>query len=145
MVKEEGVEEVFAVGTPVSVPSLRGIGVEVVVVYGSGRGPRAVIRDLRRRRPRLAAIVYCDSRFAGHLKLEALALASGAKRVWRLAPGVPWGAIGRARLAWSVFVKSADACGRVLFATGICGVAFVCLRARSAAGGLAGGSRASRA
>ena len=140
--RQQGAREVLAIGTPVSAPFLRVVGADDILVYGNGTGARAVIRDLRRRRPRLAAIVYLDASFAGHLKLEALALLSGAKRVWRAAPDGPPTAIGRTGLASSVLAKSVRVFGCLLAGMSICTIAFTCLRARQL---VAGGRRANRA
>ena len=141
-IRQQGATDVLAVGTPVSAPALRVVGADDILAYGDGAGTRAVIRDLRRRRPRLAVIVYLDASFAGHLKLEALALLSGAKRVWRAAPEGPPTAIGRAGLSSSVLDKSVRAFGCVLAGMSICTIAFTCLRARQL---VAGGRRANRA
>lgn len=141
-VRQQGARDVLAVGTPVSAPFLRVAGADEILVYGDGTGTRAVIRDLRRRRPRLAVIVYLDASFAGHLKLEALALLSGAKRVWRAAPDGPPTAIGRTGLASSVLAKSLRVFGCLLAGMSICVIAFACLRARQM---IAGGRRANRA
>jgi hypothetical protein len=139
--REHGVNEIASVGTPVSAPALRELGVGDIIPYGEGHGAQAVIGELRRRRPRMAAIVYWDSGFAGHLKLEMLALLSGARHVWRVAADAPAETIGRAELAWIVLLKGLRACGCSLAGAAICGAAFLCLRTRQL---LAGGSGASR-
>jgi hypothetical protein len=139
--REHGAAEVAAVGTPASAPALRELGVGDIILYGEGHGARAVIGKLRRRRPRTAAIVYWDSGFAGHLKLEALALLTGAKHVLRVAPNSQTVTIGRFRLAWIVFLKCLLACVCTTTAAAICGIAFLCLRARQV---IVGGSNAGR-
>jgi hypothetical protein len=138
--RADGATSVIAVGTPVSSPALSLLGVDDIAVYGDGRRAWAVICDLRRRRPAMAAVVYSDAGCAGHLKLEALALLSGATRVQRIAPA-GGSAIGRASLAAVVLAKGLCACGCAVVGAAICTVALVCLTLRQMA---AGGSRASR-
>ncbi|MFB3882099.1 MAG: hypothetical protein ACE149_12600 [Armatimonadota bacterium] len=139
--RDEGAEQIFAVGTPASERFVREIGIDDIVLYGDGRGARSVVGGLRRRRPRLAAVVYWDERFGGHLKLELLALLAGARRVWRVAPDGARKAMGRGALVWSVLVKTLTACGCAVAGALICGAALVCLRTRRV---LAGGSSANR-
>lgn len=138
--RAEGVTSLIAVGTAVSAPALSEAGLDDLILYGEGRGAWDVVRELRRRRPAAAAVVYRNAGYGGHLKLEALALLSGARRVQRIAPGVSR-AIGRAWLAATVLAKGLAACGCGLVGAAICAPAFVCLTLRQMA---AGGSRASR-
>jgi hypothetical protein len=137
---EAGATTVIAVGTPVSAPVLSGLGATDIVAYGDGGGRRSVVRDLRAWRPAAAAITYSDADCRGHLKLEALALLSGARQVVRVTP--EGGAdIGRASLALVVLGKGIGALGRLLLGAAICSTALVCL---SAGQRMAGGSRANR-
>lgn len=138
--RSEGAASVIGVGTPVSAPALSGIGLGELILYGEGRSASAVVHEMRRRRPAMAAIVYSGAGYAGHLKLEALALLSGARRVQRIAPAGS-SAIGRASLAAIVLAKGLCACGCAAVGAAICTVAFVCLTLRQIT---AGGSRASR-
>ncbi len=139
--EEQGATEIIAVGTPVSVPVLRVMGIGDVVLYGDGQSARAAVCDLRGRRPRLAAIVYWDSTFSAHLKLEGLALLTGVKHVLRVAPDSQTVTISRFRLAWIVFLKCLLAYVCTTTAAAICGIAFLCLRARQV---IVGGSNAGR-
>jgi hypothetical protein len=131
----------LAVGTPASEPALRRAGLDDILLYGDGRGARALLADLRARRPGLAAVVYWDSSFAGHLKLEALALLAGPARVLRLAPGVSARTLLRGALLRSVLAKSLQAAGLLAGAAVLCGLAYAWLRFRQI---VAGGLRANR-
>jgi hypothetical protein len=131
-----------AIGTPVSAPVLRELGVENLIVYGAGQGTLQVIRQARARRFAAAALVYSGPRFSGHLKLEAVALLAGVKRAYRCGPQDQAVPVGRLRIAFSVFVKGLQAILRVLAAGSLCAVALFWLRLRQT---LAGGTRASRA
>jgi hypothetical protein len=133
--------DLVAVGTPVSAPLLRGLGVPEVLVFGEDGSARALLAALRRRRPRTAAIVYCGPRFGGHLKLEALALLSGARQVVRVLPEGE-ARLGRSRLALTVAAKAAQAAGCLGVGAAVTGLAWLWLRA---AQGRRGGRRASRA
>jgi hypothetical protein len=133
--------DLVAVGTPVSAPLLRGLGVPEVLVFGEDGSARAVLAQLRRRRPRAAAIVYCGPRFGGHLKLEALALLSGARQVVRVLPEGE-ARLGRVRLALAVAAKSVQAAACLAAGGAVVGVAWAWLRV---AQGRGGGRRASRA
>ena len=133
---------VAALGTPVSEPVLRQLGVEDLILYGGGKGARAAVREARALRPGTAAILYCGPGFAAHLKLEAFALLSGAGKLHLLSPGLPVKTIGRLRLAWSVSVKALATGVHLLVGALICGVAFACLRLSQM---LAGGRRVSGA
>lgn len=136
----EGAVSVISVGTPVSAPVLSELGCDEVIIYGDGRNARAAITDLRRRRLAMAALIYSDASYAGHLKLEVLALLSGAGWVQRIAPGAS-SAISRFSLAASVLAKGLSACALAVIGTVICTAAFVCLTLRQTA---AGGRRAHR-
>lgn len=138
--RADGATSVIAVGTPVSASALSALGLDGLILYGDGRRAWGVLREMRSRRPAMAAVLYSDSGYGGHLKLEALALLSGARRVQRIAPAGS-SVIGRASLAAVVLAKGLCACGCVLAGTAICTMAFVCLALRQMA---AGGSRASR-
>jgi hypothetical protein len=130
-----------AIGTPVSAPLLRELGVEELIVYGDGAGPLEVVCQARARRFSAAALVYSGPGFSGHLKLETLALLAGAKRFHRIGPDREGRPIGRLRIALSICLKCLQAVGRVLLAGMLCLTAFLCLRLRQS---LAGGHRASR-
>jgi len=134
--------EIVAIGTPVSAPALKCLGVDGVITYGDGRGARSVVRQARRRRPAVAALVYWGPGFSGHLKLEGLALLCGPPRVLRLTPESPVSPIGRPRLALSVLGKAVAAGALTLAGAALCGPALICLRLRQT---LAGGHRAPRA
>jgi len=134
--------DIVAIGTPVSGPVLKNLGMDDIIIYGDGRGARSVVREARGRRPIAAAVVYWGPGFSAHLKLEALALLCRPPRVLRLAPGAPVSAIGRPRLALSVLGKTLAAGTLALAGAGLCGVALTCLHLRQA---LAGGHRAPRA
>lgn len=133
--------DVFAVGTSVSAPTLRTVGIDTIVTYGDGRGIRAVVRDARSRRPAAAAVVYWDSGSAGHLKLEALALLSGASTIYRFVPGAGSKAVGRLRLACSVAVKCIASIACLTAGAAMCALALVCLRGAEI---FSGGRRAHR-
>jgi hypothetical protein len=107
--------QVIAVGTPVSAPVLRDLGIATILVYGDGKSARQVIEEAQLFMPEAAAIVYDNPRFRAHLKLEALALLIRVRTVLRCPPS-PQAAeaetqlpkpetIGRLRLAWSVLTK----------------------------------------
>jgi len=99
---------VIAVGTPVSAPVLRALGIADILVYGDGKSARQVIEEAQLFMPEVAAIIYDHPRFAAHLKLEALALAIGVRTILRFLPSPPLPrpeTIGRFRLALSVMAK----------------------------------------
>jgi hypothetical protein len=102
---------VIAVGTPVSAPILRDLGIADILVYGDGKSARQVVEEAQLFMPGIAAIVYDHPRFAAHLKLEALALALGVRTVLRFPPPIPESqdprpeAISRLRLALTVAAK----------------------------------------
>jgi hypothetical protein len=133
--------DLVAVGTPVSAPVLRGLGIPEVLVLGEDGAARAVVAALRRRRPRTAAIVYCGPRFGGHLKLEALALLSGARQVVRVLPDGE-ARLGRFRLALIVAAKSVQAVCCLAAGGAVVTAAWAWLRV---AQGRRGGRRADRA
>ncbi|HUU55450.1 MAG TPA: hypothetical protein VMY87_11080 [Armatimonadota bacterium] len=134
--------DIVAIGTPVSTPVLKNLGVDDIITYGDGRGARSVVREARGRRPAAAAVVYWGPGFSAHLKLELLALLCGPPRVLRLAPEALVSAIGRPRLALSVIGKTLAAGALALAGAALCGTALICLRLRQI---LAGGHRAPRA
>jgi len=96
---------VIAVGTPVSAPVLRALGIADILIYGDGRSARQVIEEAQLFMPETVGIVYDDPLFRAHLKLEALALLVGAKTVWRFRPEGEAVRVGRFRLALSVLAK----------------------------------------
>ena len=97
---------VVAVGTPVSAPVLRDLGLAEVLVYGEGQAAKEVVARARRIAPELAVIVYDEFAFRGHLKLEGLAWASRARRVLRCPPEGEARETGRLPLAALVVGKS---------------------------------------
>jgi len=133
---------IAAVGTPVSAPALRELGLSEVIVYGGERGARGVMREVRGRAPSAAGIVYGGPGFSGHLKLELVALASDARRVYQFAPGRSERVVGRLRLGLSVWGKALCAAVRLAVGGVVCGIAFCWLSLRRM---MAGGGRASRA
>jgi len=131
---------VFAVATPVSAASLELLGVADLVIFDHTRSARRVLAEAARRKPRAAAIVYSGARPEGHLKLEFVALRSGAGRIYRcLSEGSPE-LVGRVHLLGSVLWKAVLTCGHLVAAAGICCAAFCWLRVAQL---LAGGRRAS--
>ena len=134
--------QVAAVGTPVSAPVLRELGVEGVIVYGGGVGARAAVREVRGRAPAAVGIVYGGPGFTGHLKLELVALASAAGRIYQFLPGTKARRAGRGRLLWSVCGKLARAPLCLAVGAAACGTALCWLRLRQL---MAGGQRAGRA
>lgn len=133
--------EVIAVGTPVSAPGLRDLGLPEVLVLGEDGSARAVLAALRRRRPRTAAIVYCGPRFGGHLKLEALALLSGARRIVRVLPEGE-ARLGRLRLALAVAAKSVQAACCLAAGAAVTTIAWLWLCTMQSLGGGRSASRA---
>lgn len=134
--------EIAAVGTPTSASVLRELGLADLVVYGEGRGARAVLREARGRKPRVAGIVYGGPGFSGHLKLELVALGSGAGRIDQFGEGESHRVVGRLRLLGSVCGKGLwlgirMAAGGAMCAAALC---WLCLRQM-----LAGGRGADRA
>jgi len=134
--------EVAAVGTPISAPVLRALGVERVIVYGERRGAREVVRQTQRHRPAAAGIVYGGPEFSGHLKLELLAWLSGARRIYRFRPDGTASSTGKLGIVCSICGKALGAAVRLVAGVVVCAAAFCCLRAAQL---LAGGHRASRA
>ncbi len=134
--------QLVALGTPVSEPVLRRLGLEHIILYGGEQGARRAVREARARPPAAAAIVYCEPGFEAHLKLEAFALLSDARRLYLFSPGRPVKTIGRLRLACSVSGKALAAGGRLLAGMFIGGIACEYLRLAQL---VAGGSRVSRA
>jgi hypothetical protein len=137
----ETARQPVAVGTVTSTPSLKAAGVGDIVTYGEGRGGRTVLRELRARGAQEAAIVYWCPGYGGHLKLELLALASGARIIHRMLLDGKDDRVGRGALLRSVVWKTARAVLAVAAGGVMCGIAFVCLQMSQ----LAGGRRASRA
>jgi hypothetical protein len=132
---------VDAVATTVSAPVLGDLGVDGIVSYGGGSGARDVLGQIRSRRYGTAGLVYCGPGISGHLKLEVLALFSGARHIHRFAPEHS-SRVGRLYLACSVAWKAAQVGLSAAVAALLCGTAFVCLRLTQL---LAGGRRADRA
>jgi hypothetical protein len=134
--------QIVAIGTPVSAPILNGLGIDDVIIYGDGRTAWQAIREARGRSPGASAVVYGGPGVSGHLKLELLALVTGARTVYRCAPGKPPQAVKRVRLAASAAAKMLRAAASLAMAATICGVAFCYLRLAQM---VAGGHDASRA
>jgi hypothetical protein len=143
---------VFAVATLASAPVLKSVWVGDLILYDSPGSARQVLRAVAARKPRAAAIVYAGVAPEAHLKLEMLALRSGAPAVYRCLSGERIQVIGRLRLCGSVVCKAVFACARLAAAAGMCCVAFAWLRVAQLGGGGhgnarptgAGGRRASR-
>ncbi|UCC68033.1 MAG: hypothetical protein JSV79_13135 [Armatimonadota bacterium] len=134
--------QVAAVGTLVSAPVLRELGAEEVIVYGGGAGARAVVRELRGRAPAAVGIVYGGPGFSGHLKLELVALASAAGRIYQFLEDTRARRVGRGRLLASVCGKLARVPLCLAVGAAACGTALCWLRLRQL---MAGGKRAGRA
>jgi len=132
---------VFAVATPASAPVLKSVWVGDLILHDSPGSARRVLREVAARKPKAAAIVYAGAAPEAHLKLETLALRSGAPAVYRCLSGDRVQVIGRLRLCGSVVCKAVFACARLTAAAGMCCVAFSWLRVAQL---LAGGRRASR-
>jgi len=132
---------VAAIGTPVSAPVLRGLGIAEVLVYGGERSAGQVLAEARAWRPAAAAIVYRGLDPAGHLKLELLALGVGARRTYRFMLDRAMEPVGRAGLLLSVLGKLAQAWLCVCAGGLVCGSALLWLRLRQV---LAGGHSARR-
>jgi len=124
-----------AVGTGTSTPSLTAAGVEDIIAYGEGSGARSVVRELRARRAEEAAVVYWGPGYGGHLKLELLALASGARVVHRILREGKGDRVGRGALFRSVVWKSARATLTVAASGLLCGTAWLFLQASQLVGG----------
>ena len=120
--------EFVALGTAVSAPVMRGLGLEDIFLVGEGRASQEVMREVRARAPKGALIVYSGPGLAGHWKLELPALASGARRAYRWVPGGPMVVSGWLALAGSVVWKAGLAA--VCLAVGglVCGAAWLRLR-----------------
>ena len=132
---------VFAVATPDSAPVLKSVWVGDLIVYDARRPARRVLREVAARRPKAAAIVYASGAPEAHLKLEVVALGSGARAIDRCLAQGRVQVVGRLRLFGSVICKAALAGVHLLVAAGMCGLAFWWLRVAQL---LAGGRRASR-
>lgn len=134
--------QIVAIGTPVSAPTLNGLGIDDVIIYGGGRTASQAVREARRRSPRASAVVYGGPGVSGHLKLELLALLTGARAVYRCVPGKPPKPVGRVLLAASAVAKVARAAASLGMAAAICAFAFCYLGLAQL---VAGGHDASRA
>ena len=124
-----------AVGTPVSTAALQAAGIDDIITYGDGRGGRSVVRELRARGAEEAAIVYWGPGYGGHLKLELLALASGARLIHRILLKGEGDRVGRGALLRSVVWKCARAMLAVAAGGLICGIALLFLRVSQLTGG----------
>jgi hypothetical protein len=130
LLREECVSHVAAVGTEISIPMLESLGVDSIIPFGAESGRGAVLHELRLRHSVCAAIVYFDASHRGHLKLEMLALLSGARRVFRIAPEGAVTRLGRGQLLALICVKSLATIGVLCGAAGVCGIAYCWLRLR---------------
>ncbi|MBN1461439.1 MAG: hypothetical protein JXA57_18075 [Armatimonadetes bacterium] len=124
-----------AVGTDTSTPSLTAAGVEDIITYGEGSGARSVVRELRARRAEEAAVVYWGPGYGGHLKLELLALASGARSIHRIVLEEEGDRVGRGAVLRSVVWKIARAALAVAAGGLMCGIALLFLRVSQLTGG----------
>ena len=100
------------------------------------------MKEVRDRGPRAAGIVYGGPGFSAQLKLENIALGSGAKVGYRFVPEGPAEVTGRAGLLWSVMWKALRAAACLIAGGVMCGAAMCWLRLRQM---MAGGRGASRA
>lgn len=132
---------VIGIGTSASAPVQREAGIEEVILYGDGRGTRTVVREVRARRPEAVSVVYRGPGFAGHLKLEGVALLAGARQIYRFVPESKPLRTSALRLVWSVLLKTLEAGLRLVAAGFMCGAAWCWLRVRQT---VAGGNRESR-
>jgi hypothetical protein len=140
--RRAGAAAFVAVATPASLPVLAEVGLRDTVVFGDGSGVRRVLAGVRSRRPGRAVVVYSSGRMSAHLKLEFVALASGARMTYRCAPGGRVEVVGRLGLAWSVARKCLRAAGCLAAGAIVCLLAWAWLRGAQA---LAGGRYARRA
>ena len=118
---------VVAVGTLVSAPVLRDLGIATILVYGDGKSARQVIEEAQLFMPEAVAIIYDNPRFCAHLKLEALALLIGVRTILRCPPPPQTAeteiqapkpqTIGRLRLALGVLSKGLLLALRLVAAT----------------------------
>ncbi len=132
----------FAVATTESEPALRAAGISELVTLDGSRSASAVLREVAARRPTAVAVVYSDSAWQGHLKLEIVALWSRARAIYRCGPDGSRQAMTRASLWASVAVKGLQAALRLGAGALAAGTAFCWLRTAQA---LSGGNRADRA
>jgi len=116
-----------ALGSPVSAAMLRGVGIEHVNIFGEGSSVRSVLRQIKDLRPSSTAIIYCGPGARGHLKLEALALAVGSRRICRFISGEPTRSVSRSSLLLSVAAKSLLALGCLAVSAVVCALAFCSL------------------
>jgi len=132
--------QVHAVGTPVSEPVLRQLGLERVLIYQRGKHPGRMLEEAQLCMPEAVAIVYGGEDFRGHLKLEYLALRIGAHQILRCREGQPAVRLSRGRLAGVVLGKTCHLALRVALGMAVALVvcAALCLIGRG------GGSRARR-
>ena len=133
--------EVFAVATPASAPALQHLGVSNLVLLSSTQPARRVLAEVAGRRPDAAAIIYSSPRPEGHLKLELVALRSGAPITYRCLSENPPELVGRVRLFGSVLWKAILTVAHCAAAAPVSLIAFCWLRVAQL---LAGGRRASR-
>jgi len=133
---------VVAIGTPVSARVMERLDLAQITILGKGAPLRGVLREVRRRRPRAAAVVYSGPGLDGHLKLEGLALLTGAPRILRVRPTHPVQSVDRLRLGLIVWAKLVQAAGCLVAGAATCGVAWGWLRLAQR---FAGGDRAGRA
>jgi hypothetical protein len=130
-----------ALGTAVSAPVLRSLGIDDVMVLGGERATRDVLCEAKARGPRSAAITYSGPGTGGHLKLELLALSLPVSRIHRIVPDEAVRTVSRARLALDAAGKVAET-GACLMVAGLaCGTAWMWLRLAQL---LPGGGRARR-
>ena len=132
---------VLAVGTPVSEPALQQLGVARVLIYSAGHSARRVVEEAQLCMPEAIAIVYQGDDFRGHLKLEALALAIGARETLRCRPGQEPERLGRSRLAAIVLGKALHTAARIFVGTAVSALACGVLRWACWPGGGRGASR----
>jgi hypothetical protein len=130
----------IAIGTAVSAPVLCELGISDILIFGNGKSARQVIEEAQLFMPEVAAIIYDDPRFTAHLKLEALALAIGARTVFRFPPPIPDPRspipLSRFRLAFAVLAKGLQVLLRLCVGMAVTTLAcsYLCWHGRSRGG-----------
>ncbi len=131
----------LAVGTPVSEPVLRGLGVGRVLVYSKEHPARRVLEEAQLCMPEATAVVYQGEDLRGHLKLEALALAVGARETLRCRLTHPPMRVGRLRLGAIVLGKALHLAARTTLGMVVAAAAYGVLRWYGRGGGNPDASR----
>jgi len=124
-----------AIGTPASAPVFRSLGLGEVLVSGDRVSPRQLLRMARAQRPQAAVIIYSGPGTSGHLKLELVALAVAAPKVYRFVPGEEARPLGRFCLLGPVAAKLVQAGARVAVGALVCMAALCWLSLKDMAKG----------